>query len=94
MLEDSPDDASLIQKTLQRADVAFEAKVVANRDDFVEALTSFSPELILSDHKLPQFSSTEALEICRRRSPFLPFILVTGTVSEEFAASIIRAGAD
>ena len=94
MLEDSPDDASLIQKTLQRANVTFEAKVVANRDDFVEALTSFSPELILSDHKLPQFSSTEALEICRKRFPFLPFILVTGTVSEEFAASIIRAGAD
>jgi len=94
MLEDSPDDASLIQKTLQRADVAFEAKVVASRDDFVKALASFSPDLILSDHQLPQFSSTEALEICRRSFPFLPFILVTGTVSEEFAASIIRAGAD
>ncbi len=94
MLEDSPDDASLIQKMLQRADVTFEAKVVASRADFVEALSSFCPELILSDHKLPQFSSTEALEICRRRFPFLPFILVTGTVSEEFAASIIRAGAD
>lgn len=94
MLEDSSDDASLIQKTLQRADVAFEAKVVASRDDFVKALASFSPDLILSDHQLPQFSSTEALEICRRSFPFLPFILVTGTVSEEFAASIIRAGAD
>ncbi len=94
MLEDSPDDASLIQKTLQRADAMLEAKVVANRGDFVEALASFSPDIILSDHKLPQFSSTEALEICRVSFPFIPFILVTGAVSEEFAASIIREGAD
>src|SRR5260370_708078 len=92
MLEDNLEDAQFIQKTLQRANVAIETKVVFNREGFISALNSFSPDLILGDHQLPQFNSMEALQISRELSPFTPFILVTGTVSEEFAASIIKAG--
>lgn len=94
MLEDSHDDADYIQKTLQRANLSIEATVVSTKQDFIKALNSFSPDVVLSDHQLPQFSSTEALDICRENFPFLPFILVTGAASEEFAASIIKAGAD
>ncbi|HTF27354.1 MAG TPA: PAS domain-containing protein, partial [Flavitalea sp.] len=42
----------------------------------------------------PQFSAREALEIVRQRTSQIPFIMVTGTVSEEFAADIIKSGAD
>lgn len=94
ILEDNPDDAVFIQKTLQRADFNLETRVVSSREDFARTLNSFTPDLILSDHQLPQFSSPEALQISREKFPFVPFILVTGAVSEEFAASIIRAGAD
>jgi len=34
------------------------------------------------------------LEIIRKRVSQIPFILVTGAVSEEFAAGIIKMGAD
>ena len=94
MLEDTPEDVILIKKVLKRANLKLEIKVVSVREDFIEALSSFGPEIVLSDHQLPQFSSPEALEICKQILPFVPFILVTGAVSEEFAASIIRAGAD
>lgn len=94
MLEDSPDDAEYIQKTLRRANVMIEATVVSTKDDFISRLNSFSPDVVLSDHQLPQFNSTQALQICKENFPFLPFILVTGAASEEFAASIIKAGAD
>lgn len=94
MLEDNPDDAVFIQRTLQRSGLSIDSKVVYARADFIKALDTFLPDLILSDHQLPQFSSPEALEIVRAREEFIPFILVTGAVSEEFAASIIRAGAD
>src|SRR5690606_2705781 len=50
--------------------------------------------VILSDHALPQFNSVEALTICRKNSMNTPFILVTGTVSEEFAVSCLKQGAD
>jgi len=94
MLEDNPDDAVFIQRTLERAGMKLETKVVATKDDFISALSSYSPDIVLSDHQLPQFSSPEALKICKEKLPFVPFILVTGAVSEEFAASIIREGAD
>ncbi|MBA4058339.1 MAG: hybrid sensor histidine kinase/response regulator, partial [Marivirga sp.] len=45
-------------------------------------------------HSLPQFNSIEALEICNQKRINIPFILVTGAVSEEFAASCIKKGAD
>ena len=34
MLEDTPDDALLIKMILKRAGLAFESKVVDNREDF------------------------------------------------------------
>src|SRR5258706_2708280 len=61
---------------------------------YVHAIDTISPDVILSDNSLPEFSATQALEIMNQRSLYIPFILVTGTVSEEFAANIIKLGAD
>ncbi|HEV8515866.1 MAG TPA: hybrid sensor histidine kinase/response regulator, partial [Cyclobacteriaceae bacterium] len=62
--------------------------------EFVASLRDFQPDVILSDHSLPQFNSAEALKICRRAGLQIPFILVTGTVSEEFAVTCLKMGAD
>jgi DNA-binding NtrC family response regulator len=50
--------------------------------------------LCLADNALPQYSSLEALKLIRATNPHVAFILVTGTVSEEFAVKIIQQGAD
>jgi PAS domain S-box-containing protein len=94
LLEDNPDDAHFIMATLKRAGLNIEIKEVSDEDGFINALDAFVPDIILSDHQLPQFTSDQALKIARQKMPHVPFILVTGTVSEEFAASIIKAGAD
>ena len=94
ILEDHKDEATLMQLTLKRAGFNFNVKVVSSRKDFIDALDSFVPAIILSDHKLPRFRSNEALKIARQKLPDVVFILVTGTVSEEFAATIIKEGAD
>lgn len=93
MLEDFEEDADLIQMNLRRQGVTYTAKVVDNREEFIEALESFCPDVILSDHLLPQLDSDEALEICQERGVEVPFILVTGTVSEEFAVLSLKRGA-
>lgn len=93
MLEDSHSDARLILHALKTDGLIVESRLVDKRDTFISALEEFRPQLILSDHSLPGFSSTEALEISKRMYPDIPFILVTGTVSEEFAVSVIKAGA-
>jgi PAS domain S-box-containing protein len=94
MLEDSSIDAELVQQSLLRKKPGCIFKLVMNREDFLDGLDQFEPDLILSDNTLPQFNATEALELFKQRSLPIPFILVTGTVSEEFAAGVIKAGAD
>jgi two-component system sensor histidine kinase UhpB len=71
-----------------------ETNVVTDKKDFMKALRTTSFDVILSDHALPQFSSAHALKIIQEKKLNTPFILVTGTVSEEFAVNIIQLGAD
>ncbi len=94
LLEDSPSDAELIQRFLKKEKAHYEFRLAMTKESFLKALDDFSPDVILSDNSLPGFNSTEALKITRQRYLYVPFILVTGTVSEEFAATIIKSGAD
>jgi signal transduction histidine kinase len=94
MLEDVPDDVGLIERTLSKQKLDFVGKRVDTKEEFIESLEEFHPDIILSDHVLPQFNSLEALSICKRVGLNVPFILVTGTVSEEFAVSCMKEGAD
>lgn len=94
MLEDQEDDAGLIDRALQKERVAFVRLRVDTREEFEKALEEFKPDVILSDHALPQFNSIEALRLCIAKKLNIPFILVTGTVSEEFAVNCLKRGAD
>jgi signal transduction histidine kinase len=93
-LEDVADDAGLVERVLRREGWSFVHTRVDTRDAFITALEEFVPDVILSDHGLPQFNSIEALRLCREYGLSVPFILVTGTVSEEFAVTCLKQGAD
>jgi two-component system sensor histidine kinase NreB len=94
LLEDSSTDAELIKRFLLKERMDCEFRLAIDRETFLEALDEFSPGVILSDNSMPQFNASEALKISRQRDQHIPFIMVTGTMSEEFAASIIKQGAD
>ncbi|HEX8038734.1 MAG TPA: hybrid sensor histidine kinase/response regulator [Chryseosolibacter sp.] len=93
-LEDLEEDFFLITRALKKAGMDFDAKRVDTKEHFSNALDSFEPDVILCDHSLPQFNSNEALRIFHQRNLQIPFILVTGAVSEEFAVSSLKHGAD
>ncbi len=94
MLEDFVEDADFIKRQLTKDKVQFISERVDTKDEFENAVKDFKPDVILSDHSLPQFNSVEALKIAKERLPHVPFILVTGSMSEEFAVSCMKAGAD
>lgn len=94
MLEDLLDDVGLIERALRKEGMKFDSRRVDSQEAFTACLQQFRPDVILSDHALPQFNSLEALKILRKQASDTPFILVTGTVSEEFAVSCLKQGAD
>lgn len=93
-LEDNPSDAGLIEHALKRSGLNFIVKIVETKEGFINGLKNFTPDIILSDHSLPQFDSMEALSIYNQSDLEIPFILITGSVSEEFAIRSIKEGAD
>jgi two-component system, NarL family, sensor histidine kinase UhpB len=93
-LEDRAEDAEIVLRLLKKSDFRFESLLAMNQKEFLEALDSYEPDIILSDNSLPNFNASEALRIVQQRCINVPFILVTGAVSEEFAAQIIKLGAD
>ncbi len=92
-LEDLPSDAELVAHELKKGGIEFEAHVVDNRKAYTQALKDFSPDLVLSDHSLPMFDSREALYILKTSGIKIPFVLVTATISEEYAVEIMKDGA-
>jgi PAS domain S-box-containing protein len=94
LLEDSPAEAELVRRLLLKEKPDSQFSLALNKKDYMLALEQFCPHIILSDHSLPQFNSTDALFLARQEFPDIPFIMVTGAVSEEFAADIIKLGAD
>ena len=93
-LEDAPSDAKLIWNVLKKTNPEYQRLVVETKDQFTAALADYAPDIILSDHTLPSFNSHEALDILHATGQKIPFILITSTMSEDFAVDAIRRGAD
>jgi len=94
LLEDSSFDAEIIKRTLLKEKMNCEFHLTMDKKGLLQSLEEFSPDVVLSDNSMPQFNATEALRIVREQLPLTPFILITGTISEEFAVNIIKEGAD
>ncbi len=88
-----PTDAELVDMTLRKSKLIFEKIVVDNRVDYTRAINEYKPDIVLSDHSLPQFDSIEAFAILKKSGLNVPFILITATISEEFAVEIMKNGA-
>jgi len=94
MLEDEPLDAELVRRELKKSEVNHELLIVRNKETFQRAIKDFPADIILSDHSLPQFSSNEALKMIKSTGLNIPFILITATMTDEFAVKIMKEGAD
>lgn len=94
VLEDDVDDLEAIEYTLTKAELPFKTTRVDTREEFIAELRKNEADVILSDHFLPQFNSLEALAMYKESGVQIPFILVTGAISEEFAVNTLKQGAD
>ncbi len=94
VVEDSEADFVLLLDTLSRQAVDVVCERVETEPEMRAALKRKNWDLVISDHHLPSFSSTGALQTLREVDRFIPFLIVSGTIGEEAAVQAMHAGAD
>ena len=92
ILEDRAMDADLVIRHLRRAGFAIETALATDEDSYLAALDP-APDVILADYSLPRFGALSALRHLRARGLDIPFIVVTGTTTEETAVAALHEGA-
>jgi PAS domain S-box-containing protein len=93
IVEDVAADAELMTQELRRAGLVVTSRRVQSEAALRDALHSFMPDIVLSDHTLPQFNARDTLRVVRAAATHTPVIIVTGSLDEETAAEYIKAGA-
>lgn len=94
LVEDNADDAFLLERHLRRNGFAPAITRVETAGEMSSALRAPDlPEVILADYNLPNFSGPAALQLLHATAFDIPFIMLSGAVSEEMAVDSMRAGA-
>jgi PAS domain S-box-containing protein len=93
VIEDSEDDALLLEIELQRAGYAPVCHRVETPAALTAALHRQKWDLVLADYHLPLFDGLAALAIVREKELDLPFIIVSGYITEDTAVAAMKAGA-
>jgi two-component system cell cycle sensor histidine kinase/response regulator CckA len=92
--EDSEDDALLLVRELRRGGYDPVYERVDTAAAMQAALARQSWDLVIGDHSMPHFSGVAALKLVREHSLDLPFICLSGTITEEHAVAAMKAGAN
>jgi PAS domain S-box-containing protein len=91
--EDCESDADLILLNLESAGYAVSSARVQSAEAMREAMGRERWDAVISDYSMPGFSVQTALSIKNGIDPDIPFIVVSGTVPEETAVELMKAGA-
>jgi len=93
IVEDSEDDAFLIEREIRRSLSRAHFRRVDSAADMRAALASKEWDLVISDHSMPGFDSEGAMQVLRESGRDLPFILYSGCLDQQRGATAMRIGA-
>jgi signal transduction histidine kinase len=91
--DDSENDVLLLVRVLRKAGYEPVYERVWNAPAMKAALQRRAWDIVISDYEMPNFGGFEALQLLKESGHDLPFILVSGVVSEETAVAAMKAGA-
>ncbi|GBE05823.1 blue-light-activated protein [bacterium BMS3Abin10] len=93
IVEDSENDALLLVRKLRQGGYEPVFERVSSPDAMNAALDRQEWDIVIADYVMPRFSGFEALILHNEKGIDIPFIIVTGKISEENAVEIMKAGA-
>jgi len=93
LIEDREDDAFLLLRELRRAGWNIVHERVETAETMTAALGRGPWDIVLADYSLPHFSAKAALDVLKKSRLDLPFIVISGSIGEDAAVALMRAGA-
>ena len=93
IVEDSEKDAVLLVRVLRDGGYTPTIECVDSAAAMQDALQKHAWDIIFSDHDMPGFDSLGALKTLQGSGLNIPFIIVSGGISDAVAAEVLRAGA-
>jgi two-component system, cell cycle sensor histidine kinase and response regulator CckA len=93
LVEDSQEDELLLLHLLRRSGYQIVHERVDTAPAMEAALDRSEWDLVLSDNFMPHFSAPAALTVLKQRGLDLPFIIFSGTITDELAVAAMKAGA-
>jgi PAS domain S-box-containing protein len=93
MAEDLLTDARLAEREIQKTLQSCIFLRVETREDYIQAIDEFQPDLIVTDYHMPFFDGLSALKLAQEIVPLIPVIILTGAINEDTAVDCMKAGA-
>ena len=93
MVEDVATDAELARREIRQTFRNCDFICVETREEYLTALKTFQPDIIISDYSLPHFDGLSALKLALEVTPSTPVIILTGAINEDTAVECMKAGA-
>jgi len=91
--EDSEEDAALMYRAIEKSGVQCEFRRVETADEMSAALESQPWDAVIADYRMPKFDGLAALALVKERQLDVPFIIVSGHITEDTAVAAMKAGA-
>jgi len=92
LVEDSADDALLLEREIRRGGFDLSLTRVENESQFLSAMSQ-AWDVVVSDYVLPRFTALGVLRHLRHLHFDIPTIVVSGTVTESELVEAMKAGA-
>ncbi len=93
IVEDSESDALLIVRMMTKAGYSISYERVETAEQMRGALKQHAWEMVISDFSMPELDGFASLKILQETGFDIPFIVVSGTMGEDTAVAMMKAGA-
>jgi phosphoserine phosphatase RsbU/P len=94
ILDNSKEDVERISKCLMDDGYTSPMVVCDNEKSYLQQLDEFKPDVVISEHILPEYNSFRSFNAAKAKNPNVIFILVSNSVCEEFAIELLKEGFD
>ena len=92
-IEDNITDYEMVKAVLEDSGIIKEMYRVEKKEELINMLKEDDYDIVLSNFDNNSFHGLEVIKLLTQEYPLIPLIIVTGNLSDEIAADLIKRGA-